>query len=238
MMHQQWRDASHRAQELLRQRDREHREMQAENETLRRALATERRERAAERKEVEERGVRQRRKNAHQLAEQLASVGFRLAMARYAVGGGDGRVHKPRNQSCCPGLQVGPEHDPDKDVGWGGIPEGETVLDLQQMTASGRKTGSLRLWLSPDIQRRDVGDYLSIVGERRNALLVRLTAKPVQIHFGDVAIDHVTKEGLSDLFGLEQARAILRRIISLQTQQWFQDDDKVWWLEWDVVAEI
>jgi len=147
-------------------------------------------------------------------------------------------VHKPRNQSCCPGPQVGPEHDPDKDVGWGGIPEGETVLDLQQMTASGRKTGSLRLGLSPDIQRRDVGDYLSIVGERRNALLVRLTAKPVQIHFGEVAIDHATKEGLSDLFGVQQARAILRRIISLETKQWFQDDDKVWWLEWNVVAEI
>ena len=107
------------------------------------------------------------------------------------------------------------------------------------MTVTGLKKGSLRPTLSLEMQRLVAGDYHAVVSGRRHALLVRLTAAPVQMTFGQVADDHVTKEGLADLGGMACVRAVLRRILSLEGKKgWVGDDDNVWWLEWSVVAEI
>ena len=107
------------------------------------------------------------------------------------------------------------------------------------MTVTGLKKGSLRPTLSLEMQRLVAGDYHAVVSGRRHALLVRLTAAPIQIAFGQVAYDHVTKEGLADLGDIACVRAVLRRILSLEGKKgWVGDEEKVWWLEWSVVAEI
>jgi len=241
MMQQHWRDASHQAQAALREKDRERRRMSEEIAALQRQLETERRERAAERRDAAERRSLQRRTNARRLAMQLARVGFRLLMAKYTVGGGGGCVRKPGTMLSCPGSTAPADADPDAGVAWDGSPEGETVLDLRYMTGTGLKTGSLRSTLPKEIQRLDAGDYIAAVAGRDGAVLVQLEARPVQIPFGQVGGHHVAKEGLSGPgrgFSVPQGRAILRKIISLETRKWFEDTDMVWWLEWNVVSEI
>ena len=59
-------------------------------------------------------------------------------------------------------------------------------------------------------------------------ILVQLTAPPVAIPFASVGEAQTINSG----------RTVLRRILSLQQESWFQDTGMVWWLEWRVVKEL
>jgi hypothetical protein len=70
-------------------------------------------------------------------------------------------------------------------------------------------------------------------------ILVQLTAPPVAIPFASVGEAHVEKEGRADKgLTINSGRTVLRRILSLQQESWFQDTGMVWWLEWRVVKEL
>ena len=166
----------------------------------------------------------------------LCKVDCKLPMATYGVSP-DLAVTK--------GSSMWPMHvwvadiDPDRGAAVGPLTNGPVDLPLKAMTSNKTKTGTLRPWLSPQLRKLDRGDYIAVVGGRTPVILVQLTAKPVALTFGEVGETRVEKEGLLQKgFGVASGRVCLRRILSLERDSWFQDQESVWWLEWQVVESL
>jgi len=178
-----------------------------------------------------------RRQNAASIAQQIARVGWKLPVATYVVLADKRIVGEPNYNNHAP-WPADFTDDPDRNVDFRRAPTSDVRLPLKEMTASGRKTGTLRRYLSPTLRDAKVGDCITIVGGPGPDILVRLTARG-QLPFREVGQRHIEKEGLDKMgFDVSCGRAVLRRILSKTEGSWVTEDDVVWWIEWEVVDTI